>query len=64
MNIFEVDDPLGEQLYKVHELLYLVIEAMEMIAEDDWSDHMDSLNRKMKQVHHSWEFVELLGEEE
>lgn len=64
MNIYEVDDPLGEQLCKVYDLLYLVIEAMERIAEDDWSDHMDSLHRKVKQAHHYWEYVELKGEEE
>lgn len=64
MNIYEVDGKLGDQLMKVYDRLYLVIEAMEQIEEEDWSEHMDSLHRRVGQVKHLWEFVQLKEEEE
>jgi len=64
MNIYEVDGKLGDQLMKVYDRLYLVIEAMEQIEEKDWSEHMDSLHRRVAQVKHLWEFVQLKEEEE
>ena len=64
MSIYEVPGQLGDQLLKVFDLLYLVIEAMETIEEEDWSTHMDSLHRKVSQVRHYWEYVELKEAEE
>jgi len=45
--------------FEVLEYLQLAFCKMEEIDEQDWSDHMDTLHRRLKQLLGEWEFVEL-----
>jgi len=63
-DIYDVEGKLGEQLFAVIDKVDEAVVMMEEIPQEDWSDDMDRLHRKLKHWRILWLWVELKGGEE